>query len=83
MPNKIMGIVPLSFPLQGQRQTEENIEHTIIQYYKFKFGKKKIRYYVPLDAPGGASYIKLSPFFTRSSPIKTLEVISYVFIISK
>lgn len=29
---------------------------------------------LPLDAPGGASYIKLSPFLTRSSPISNLKV---------
>lgn len=29
--------------------------------------------HLPLDAPGGASYMKLRPFLTRSSPINNLE----------
>lgn len=28
--------------------------------------------HLPLDAPGGASYMKLRPFLTRSSPINNL-----------
>lgn len=30
--------------------------------------------HLPLDAPGGASYMKLRPFLTRSSPINNLKV---------
>lgn len=29
---------------------------------------------LPLDAPGGASYIKFKPFLTRSSPINSLKM---------
>lgn len=41
----------------------------------FEIGKQSLySAYLPLDAPGGASYIKLRPFLTRSSPINNLEV---------
>lgn len=30
--------------------------------------------HLPLDAPGGASYMKFRPFLTRSSPINNLEI---------
>lgn len=41
----------------------------------FEIGEQSLySAYLPLDAPGGASYIKLRPFLTRSSPINNLEV---------
>lgn len=37
---------------------------------------------IPLDAPGGASYIKFRPFLTRSSPINNLVMCKFVFVIN-
>lgn len=39
-----------------------------------------VSHHVPLDAPGGASYIKFRPFLTRSSPINNLVMCKFVFV---
>lgn len=37
---------------------------------------------IPLDAPGGASYIKFRPFLTRSSPINNLKMNKFMLSLS-
>lgn len=44
----------------------------ILLFHNIKMTDDNVSHPIPLDAPGGASYIKFRPFLTRSSPINNL-----------
>lgn len=54
----------------------------ILLFHNIKMTDDNVSHAIPLDAPGGASYIKFRPFLTRSSPINNLVMCKFVFVIN-
>lgn len=70
--------------LYGSEDNQEKRKH-----YNYKNGisqkyrDNNVLHCIPLDAPGGASYIKFRPFLTRSSPINNLEMNKFILLSMK
>lgn len=71
------------FVSEDKSRKKETLYIIILLFHNIKMTDDNVSHRIPLDAPGGASYIKFRPFLTRSSPINNLVMCIFIFVINE
>lgn len=80
---EVLYLLLFLFVSEDKTRKKETLHVIMLLFQNIKMTDGNVSHPIPLDAPGGASYIKFRPFLTRSSPINNLVTYKFVFVINE